>query len=73
MAMGTEVVPTLNLLRKGTIPGYMYPVTTPAAIDRNIHNVRKRSRKERRFVTPSGIRVCVFFVTIALYEMFTFV
>src|SRR5262249_30336956 len=49
-AIGIEVVPTLNLSRKGTTPGTSQPRTTPIAIAQKIHAVRYRSRKPRRLL-----------------------
>jgi hypothetical protein len=40
IAMGIEVVPTLNRLRKGTTPGMSHPNNTPTAIAPKIHAVR---------------------------------
>src|SRR5579875_3727453 len=48
MAIGMEVVPTLNLLRNGTMLGTSQPEITPTAIAANIQAVRYRSRKPRR-------------------------
>jgi len=39
-AMGTDVVPTLKRLRKGTMPGSAHPESTPIAIAAKIHSVR---------------------------------
>jgi hypothetical protein len=40
MAMGIEVVPALNLFRKGTIPGTSQAAMTPNAIAPKIQAVR---------------------------------
>ncbi len=39
-AIGIDVVPTLNLLRNGTMPGYSQPAMTPTAIAAKIQAVR---------------------------------
>ncbi len=39
-AIGMDVVPTLNRLRNGTIPGYSQPAATPTAIAAKIQAVR---------------------------------
>ena len=39
-AIGIEVVPTLNRLRKGTTPGTSQPDSTPSSIAPKIHAVR---------------------------------
>ena len=40
IAIGMEVVPTLNRLRKGTIAGANHPVQTPATMAAKIQTVR---------------------------------
>ncbi len=40
MAIGIEVVPTLNRLMNGTTPGNRNPAPTPTAIARKIQSVR---------------------------------
>ena len=40
MAMGILVVPTLNLLRKPSIPRTTFPRVTPRTIAKNIQSVR---------------------------------
>jgi hypothetical protein len=45
--MGMDVVPMLNRLRKGTMPGSAHPPSTPTNIAAKIQSVRYRSRKAR--------------------------
>ena len=40
MAMGMLVVPTLNRLTRGTMPGIKYPPPTPTAMAMKIQRVR---------------------------------
>jgi hypothetical protein len=49
-AIGIEVVPMLNRLKKGTMSGMSHPDNTPTAIALKIHAVRYLSRKLSRLV-----------------------
>src|ERR1700756_3507727 len=54
MAIGMDVVPTLNRLRNGTTPGASHPAQTPMIMAAKIQTVRYRSRKLSRLGEQTG-------------------
>jgi hypothetical protein len=56
IAMGIFVDPTdTALLKFSTAVGKKYPIPTPTAMARNIHNVKKRSKVESLCETPKEL------------------
>lgn len=57
MASGILVVPLEKLLMKVADDGMKYPKATPISMAKNIHNVKKRSKKPKRFLETAGLQL----------------